>query len=368
MRYKKITVLIGSIVLIVSLLLVAGIPACAPTAPATTPTPPTGEQEVINWRMQGHLTKGEPFAYFGPYILHRNLDEGWRDWIEEMTNGRLVIEFNEPESLYPSSEALLNISQGTIECDLVQQTKYGGTMPEAYIAGGMPFSWPNAFMAYDCFYNYGFFDIMEEAYLDYGVLHVPQIGEEIFNIATNFPCPTSEAVKGRKIRVFGTQAQYIEAIGGLPINLSYPETYNAMQLGTVDGATLGINALRDINLREVCTGYVRYPISMMPVSSLLINKDAFDALPEDIKPIVYVGSREYMQGRQAYLRMAEEYILREAETEYGVTIYSWPEEDAKAVTKLIWEKVWPDFAAKSPRCKQLVDMIREYLTLYGVLD
>jgi TRAP-type C4-dicarboxylate transport system substrate-binding protein len=312
--------------------------------------------------MQGQLPKAEPFAHFGPFVFHRWFDEGWTQWIERETGGRLIVELAEPDSIFPSAEALNAIEAGVVEAAQSSIGKFGGTMPEAFILAGLPFSWPDAVIAWDWFYQYGGYQLAEE-----DVVYVPQIGGEILNMAVNFEATSSDTIKGRKIRIFGPMAKYIEAIDGIPVAIPYGEAYQALQLGTVDGATLGIQALEDIKLKEVVSGYVTSPIAMNPSNAQLYNMDAFNALPEDIQNIVKEGTAYYLYTMGANLINNQRLGAEMAKREYGLTFYEWTAEDAKSVRQRVIDHAWTQYASPNARTQQMVDMVKAHLQLYGLM-
>jgi TRAP-type C4-dicarboxylate transport system substrate-binding protein len=313
------------------------------------------------------LPKAETFAHFGPFVFHRWFDEGWTQWIERATGGRLQVELAEPDSIFPSAEALNAIEAGVIEAASSSIGKFGGTLPEAFILAGMPFSWPDPVIAWDWFYQYGGYELGSEAFAEHNVVYVPQIGGEILNMAVNFEATSSDTIKGRKIRIFGPMSKYIEAIDGIPVAIPYGEAYQALQLGTVDGATLGIQALEDIKLKEVVSGYVTSPIAMNPSNAHLYNMDAFNALPDDIQHIVREGSAYYLYTMGANLLNNQRLGAELAKAEYGLTFYEWTAEDAKSVRTRVVDHAWTEFASPSARTKQMVDLVAEHLGLYGLL-
>jgi TRAP-type C4-dicarboxylate transport system substrate-binding protein len=183
-------------------------------------------------------------------------------------------------------------------------------------------------------------------------------------MAVMFPCESYKDVAGKKIRVYGAQVKYIEAIGGLPVAIPYAEVYQALKLGTVEGATLGMHALEDSNLKEVAKGYVAYPSTFIVNDSVVMNMDAYQALPDDIKAIISRDSKHYMAAATYLSRQSMLYVAAHA----GVTLYNWPESEVLELRKMAEEKIWPEFAEASPRCQALVDSIKQQLREEGKLQ
>lgn len=340
--------------------------ACATPEPEEAPV--TVELEVVKWRMSSWNPVNPTFGHFYPYTLVNWIGLGWSDWIKDATDGRLEIEYLAPGSVYPPNEALINIEKGTIECDFTSSGYAGGIMPETYIAGNMPFSWTSAALGYDAYYQLGLYEIMQEAYGEHNIVHIPTLEEFPLNMATMFECRSPQDIVGKKIRIYGAQAKYIEAIGGLPVAMPYADVYMGLKLGTVEGATLGSHALEDISLKEVVKGYVIEPTSINPCDAILMNTDAFNALPEDIQVLILRDSRYYFAAASFMTDLTMRWLCADAERNFGVELYSWSAEDTKWVREVCREKVWPELASANERCRLMVDIIENQLIEYGLLD
>lgn len=362
---KKRLTLLGMTLILAALLL----PACAAPAPVPV-TAPTAEPviEVTKWTMQSWDPETPVFGHFYPYVLTNVVGRGWADWVEEASGGRIEIEYVAPGSCYPPNDALTNIGKGTIEVSFTSSGYAGGIMPETYIAGNMPFAWTTAALGYDAYYQLGLYDIMEEAYNEHNVVHIPTLEQFPLNMATMFECRSPKDIVGRKIRIYGAQSKYIEAIGGLPVSMPYADVYMGLKLGTVEGATLGSHALEDIKLKEVVKGYVVSPTSINPCDAILINKDAFEALPEDLQELILRDSKYYFAAASFMTELTMQWICADAEKNYGVELYSWSAEDTKWVREVCREKVWPELASANSRCYKMVEIIENQLIEYGLLD
>ena len=122
-----------------------------------------------------------------------------------------------------------------------------------------------------------------------------------------------------------------------------------------------------MNFREVVSNYLHDPvISPMP-GQLIINKDDFEALPEDIQGIILRDFPGHsLRGGMEY-HMQCEWAQANAETEFGVKLWAWSAEDTARIRKQAIETIWPDIAAKSPNCARLVELVKEWERAYGRL-
>ncbi len=295
------------------------------------------------------------------------IDKGWADWINKATNGRLKVTVVDPNSSFPNAEAVQNIGKGTIEACFTSSGYAGGIMPETSIAGSLPFTWTTNALAQDWFYNYGGQDLIQEAYSERNVISIPVIYQQPTNIGTMFECKSPNDLKGKKIRTYGAMAKYVEAVGGSPVNMAVADIYMGLKLKTVDAFCGGVVNLETAKLKEVVKGYVVEPTCLTPTDAIIINKDAFNALPKDMQDIITRDSRYYLAYAANTLQQQLNYSINKASQDYGLQVYTWSAEDTKALRVLMAQKVWPEFAAPNARCKKMVDSITSHLKAFGLL-
>lgn len=92
--------------------------------------------------------------------------------------------------------------------------------------------------------------------------------------------------KGMKIRATGLSSKIVKALGGVPVAISQPETYEALQKGVVEATFCPVETLKGWKQGEVIdyvmdTSAIGYTTSMFVV----INRQKWEKLPADIKKI-----------------------------------------------------------------------------------
>jgi len=125
------------------------------------------------------------------------------------------------------------------------------------------------------------------------VLYVHAHGPGI--LASKKPVKSIEDVKGMKIRATGLSAKIVEALGGTPVGMSQPETYEALQKGTVEATFCPIETLKGWKQGEVIqsvtdTSAIGYTTSMYVV----MNRDKWSALPADVQKVFNEVSAEWV--------------------------------------------------------------------------
>lgn len=128
---------------------------------------------------------------------------------------------------------------------------------------------------------------------DVKVLYIHAHGPGLLH--TQKPVRTLEELKGMKIRSTGLSAKVAEALGGVPVAMPQGATYEALQKGVVEGTFTPIETLKGWKQAEVikyttdCNS-VGYTTAMFVV----MNKDKWNSLPQDIRDIMDGISREWV--------------------------------------------------------------------------
>jgi len=94
-------------------------------------------------------------------------------------------------------------------------------------------------------------------------------------------------LKGKKIRSYARHiGMIIEAMGGTAVPVAWPEVYTALERGVADGLLTGADAIYANKFYEVVP--YSYDVGLLHGIWLCsVNKDLWDALPSDVKEIVY---------------------------------------------------------------------------------
>jgi len=346
------------------------------TAPAKTVTKTAAAEgpEVTKWTMVAMMADSPLLGHFaGPYsdynyMLHSLSDRGFADWIGEMTGGRLQVTIVEPNSIFPTSETVENVGQGVVEVSHISQGWLGGSVPQTNVAVGLPMAWPTAAIAYDCYHNFGFEEVMDEIYAERNLWaeYVPT--DEIMGFITTFEATGPETIKGKKIRVWGAYGKLVEAMGGNPVAMAYGDVYMGLKLGTVEGSTTGALALENCKLKEVAVGMTTYPKTNTPVNAIVINMDAFNALPDDIKGILDEEVRHFELAMASVEHIQNQLVVANSVKEAGIQTWQWTAEEVAALTKLAQEEVWPYYAGQSAKSQELLDIMVEHMQILGLLE
>lgn len=359
---KKLLFGFLAIMLVVGTIL-AGCAAPAPEEAAPAPAP--AAPEVIKWTMQTYQPDTPPFGPYKGHMFHAMWMWGWAEWLEDATDGRLQIEIVPPGAIYPSAEILTAVGTGVVDGGMAPTIWLGGTVPEENIHSGLPGAWESVSQMYEAWYDYGLHDLIVPLYDQRNVVYfgVPSV-HHMFLWST-FPMPDPESVQGKKFRGFGPWSKFLDLIGVTPVSLPFAEMYMAVKLGTVDGVFTAATAIETGALYEVVSDYVFK--NTTGANGLLINKDSFNALPEDIQSMINDFTPFFTTIAMLRLFEQEEYVMGQWVNEGTLTIWHWPEEYWMEIRERCLDELWPEFAAASPLCAEMVEIVRQQLIDHGRL-
>lgn len=327
----------------------------------------TPKTAPIHWKGQcAYASTVAPFGPFGHgYAGVYAHFHWWADWVKKASGGRLVIDLAEPGAIFPTPEADLSVSKGVVQLAIGMGSYFGGRMPETAVEGGGVFQWENNQQNYECITKYGLGQALQKVYAKRNLMWLPGFADAIIGVGTNFPAPNSAALKGKKIRTTGMWADYIRMLGGSPVNLPWGEMYMAMKLGTIDGYVAGPGVFEDLKMKEVTKGFVYPPRISLAPSGIIINMDAFKALPTDLQELLARDSAYVLYAGSSNLHNQQDWILRMAAKQYGVKIHAWSSEEIQRLTQQVVEEIYPRTAAKSKECAELVEIVKKQMRDYG---
>ena len=104
-----------------------------------------------------------------------------------------------------------------------------------------------------------------------------------------------EDLKGLKIRSHGTSAKVVKALGGTPVAKAMNESYQLLQKGVVDGSVHPMEANKGWKLGEVIDFFTgSYSAAYTTGFFVVMNKDKWEALPENIQKIIQEINQEWI--------------------------------------------------------------------------
>jgi TRAP-type C4-dicarboxylate transport system substrate-binding protein len=176
------------------------------------------------------------------------------------------------------------------------------------------------------------------------------------------PPKTLEDFKGKRLRALGGMGEAAKEIGAVPTTMPAPETYTALQRGTVDAVGFPFSyTFAAYKLDEISTWYTTNMSAGMVNCITAINQAAWDKLPKQYQAIL----DEALPG--AYKAMIEAYgkedkiNLPKWEKEGKMTAVTFTEAELAKFQRLGGEPVWNKWVQETkeevPTAQALLDLV-----------
>ena len=137
-----------------------------------------------------------------------------------------------------------------------------------------------------------------------------------------------------KIRTHAaSMSDFIRGMGGEPVQLSLPEVYTAMQIGTVDATITTVILGLTGRLYEV-SDYIAGPVIGFGYTNNVINKDVWEGIPPDLQRImIEEGAKTELEA----LRLApfQNFIAVEANKQVGMQPVPFSEETLNHIRTVV---------------------------------
>jgi TRAP-type mannitol/chloroaromatic compound transport system substrate-binding protein len=313
-----------------------------------TPAAPAVAREVHEWKMVTTWPRDFPGAGTAAQYL--------ADQITAMSDGRLRIKLFAAGEMVPAFESFDAVREGTAQCShdaayyWVAKNK---SIPFfCAIPGGLSQVEHNAWVLYG-----GGQELWDELYADFG-LRAFMCGNTGTQMAGWFQREINSLgdLKGLKMRIPGLAAEVLNRLGAITVNLPGGEIMPSLESGVIDAAEW-VGPWNDLAFGFYKVAKYYYGPGFHEggtANELLINGDAWDKLPSDLKAIVRVACHE------SNMMMPSEYFARNAQSlpvlvdKHGVIVRSLPDDVLEAAYR-ISEDVAAETASEGELNRRIYD-------------
>jgi TRAP-type C4-dicarboxylate transport system substrate-binding protein len=229
--------------------------------------------------------------FFPPAHIQCKTAEAWAREVEARSGGRLKITIYPGGSLTKAPQCYEGVINGISDIGMSCFAYTRGRFP--LLEGlDLPLGYPNGAiasrLATDMARKYQPKEL-DNTHLLYIHAHGPGI------LASKKPVRTMAEMKGLKVRATGLSAKIVECLGGTPVAMSQPETYEALQKGVVDATLCPMETLKGWKQGEVIksvtdSSAMGYTTAMF----VTMNKAKWDALPQDLQAVLTAVSEEWV--------------------------------------------------------------------------
>jgi TRAP-type C4-dicarboxylate transport system substrate-binding protein len=342
MKRRRFLTVIGSI----GLVLVLTVPSLA---------------QVITLR----LADQNPETAWGPSTAL----QPWVKKVEEVTKGRVKIEYYPGQTLVKGPEMWNSVKTGFTDMGWCFHGFWPDMTPLAEVVTLPSLPFTSAEKGSEVFWNlYQRFPGIQREFKDVHLLFV-WTSQPYLLVTTKKQVKTMEDLKGLKIKVLGgPPMDQMKALGGVPVPVTMPDTYMALDKGVIDGAALPWEAVSAYRFYEVSKYYTVVPLHTVSFS-MPMNKQKWESLPADIQQaITSVSGLEAAKfwGHNWFDTAEEDLIKRLKGTNYQIMKYTLPTEEVQRWTKVAGEPIWEKWVKRLeskgyPEAQQVLNTTLEML-------
>jgi TRAP-type mannitol/chloroaromatic compound transport system substrate-binding protein len=322
-------------------------------------TSEAGAQERVKWRMSSGFTSATP--HLGPSGIRFTKD------VERMSGGKFEIKFFEPGALVPALECFEPVSKGSIEACWTTPGYDTGRIPAAAFFTAVPFG-PSfgEFMAWKIFG--GGNKLRDEVYGKHNMVAIDCfcIGPETSGWFRK-EIKSLEEMKGLKMRFFGLGARVVQKLGVSTQLLAGADIFPALERGVIDATEFSM-PMMDIKLgfHQVAKfNYFPGWHQMVSCSHLIVNKQAWDALPDQYRAMIENAAGKQVMYTYAETEAMQFDMMAEMRDKHKVQVKRWTDAELAAFEKA-WNEVVQEESAKDPLFKRIADHYFDFRKKYAI--
>lgn len=305
--------------------------SCSGEGGQDTPAAGAGaDTKVYRWKMITTWPKNLPGLGTAPENLAKKL--------RAMSNGRLDIKVYGAGELVGALEVFDAVSQGTSQMGHGAAYYWRGKIPAAAFFATVPFGM-NAQEMNGWLHYGGGLELWRELYAPFNLVPFAAGNSGVqmagwFNKEIN----SVDDLQGLKMRIPGLGGEVLARAGGTPVVLPGGEIFTALQTGVID-ATEWVGPYNDLAFSlHTAAKYYYYPGWQEPGPTLeaMVNKEAWDSLPEDLQAMIEVATRAINDDMLSEFTARNNAALVTLFEEHGVQLRRLPDDvllKLKAISK-----------------------------------
>ncbi|WP_029897034.1 TRAP transporter substrate-binding protein [Desulfohalovibrio reitneri] len=230
-------------------------------------------------------------SFFPPTHVQSKLAKQWCAEVEKRTDGEVAVDYFPGGTLVKAAQTFDGVVHGMADVGFSVLAYSRGRFP-VMAAVDLPLGYPSGEAAtevanavYDEFQPKAF-DQVKVMYFHAhgpGLLHTK--GGKVDELAD---------MKGLKLRATGNSARLVEALGGTPVAMSMPDSYQAIQKGVVDGGMYPVETNKGWNMAEVVDYMTEsHPVAYTTTFFVVMNKARWQSISEKNRQAIEAINREW---------------------------------------------------------------------------
>lgn len=270
--------------------------------------------------------------------------ERWKTEVEKRTNGQVAIQTFPGGALLGAKNMFDGVKQGQADIGNLCMAYQPGVFPLTSVLE-VPMGFSSATVASAVLY-----DLVEKfnpkEFSKVKVLAVFATAPS--NIISTVPVRSLADIKGLELRGAGGASDVLRLLSAIDVNMPMSDTPEALQKGVVKGLLSSLEVLQDLNYAELCP-YVTMLNAQVYPFAVIMNKDKWDSLPEDVKKVFDDLRREQSIWTGQYMDRHVDDALSWSKKQYNLEVLTMSEEDMATMSKLLapMQEDWKQKADKA---------------------
>lgn len=206
--------------------------------------------------------------------------------VKELSKGAMEVEIFPNGQLGGELEMLSQVRLGTLDLELMGSGVVASIEP-AFSVTELPFIWKDGAAARKVLTG----PIGDKILARLDAKGIKGLGWGAWGLrgflTSNFEVNSPADLKGRKIRIIENPlyVRTIQALGGSPVPMAWPEVYSALQQHTIDGVETNYLGMADGKLQEVSKN-LSITNHIFTATVFIMNLPRFQALSPDMRAII----------------------------------------------------------------------------------
>lgn len=258
-----------------------------------------------------------------PQHTYHATTQHFAERVNELTNGELTVEVFPSATLGTETSMLQQVADGNIPISVSTTANASSFVPQFGILSvsylfedGEHFRRAVA----DEEFNRLIDEMIDQA--DPGFIRVATItpgARSMYNSVG--PVEGLSDMEGKKMRVMASpvESEVWSALGTLPVAIPFGDVYTGMQTGLIQAAENSPGSYI-LNKHHEVAPYFSVTEHQWPISGIFMNKDAFEALPEDQQEAIRQAGRDASVFGVEDAIASDNKLLDEMASKYGVTV------------------------------------------------
>ncbi|MDX2315016.1 MAG: TRAP transporter substrate-binding protein, partial [Gammaproteobacteria bacterium] len=306
-------------------------------------------QDRVKWKMQSAFGGQLPHLGTSGVRFSKN--------ISRLSGDKFEIKFYEPGALVPALECFDAASKGSVQSCWTTPGYHTGKLGTGVaFFTAVPFG-PQIgeFLAWK---RHGGGNAIRDAkYAEFGLVAVDNfcIGPETSGWFKK-PVNNLDELKGMKMRFFGLGARVMQKMGVSTQLLAGADIYPALEKGVIDATEFSMPDIdQNLGFYQIAKNNY-YPgwHQQVSCSELLMNRDAFNKLPDNYKAMIEIAAGESIMATYANTEAKNPAAMNNMLTKYGVTNRRW-DDATLAKFEAAWKEVVKEESAKDPFFKEIAE-------------